>query len=288
MSSKWTDFAENKIADMFRGLPWSLGSSLHAGLASVASDASSTELTGTGYARKAMARALATWSPTQGGGSPVASTGTSHSISNLAAIDFGVAGSAWGTLNAIELWDASTGGNRICYIPVSYGSVSMGDAVVFPIASVALTLGLTGGTSDYLANVLLDLFFRGQAYTWPAETFIAYCTSAPSNSTPGTEVPFTGGYARTVVPSSTTAWSGTQGAGTTGISIGTLGVISNNSPITFPAPTADWGTITHDMQMDAASAGNILFYGQLTSPKTVLSGSPPPSYGSGNYQLTID
>ena len=44
---------------------------------------------------------------------------------------------------------------------------------------------------------------------------------------------------------------------------------SNNGAITFPTPTAGWGTVTHFGIYDAASGGNLLFFGALTIAKTV-------------------
>ena len=288
MTSRWSDYAANKIADVMRGLPWAQPANLYFGLASAATAASSAELSGTGYARQPVARNMAAWTPTHGGSAPVASSGTTHMIVNRVAVDFGTAGSPWGVLNYVELWDAVNGGNRICYIPVTFGAVNNGTGVIFASGSLALTLGLAGGCSDYLANKFLDLFFRGVAYSWPEQTFLALCTAAPTNAAGGTEVPSVGSYARAAIPSSTSAWSATQGSGTVGLSSGSSGVISNNSPITFPKPDADWGTITHDKQMDAATGGNVLLFGALDSPKTVLADSAAPSYGSDNYKITIN
>jgi len=285
--SRWTDYAENKLADMMRGTAWSLGSSLFLGLASAASDSSITELSGTGYARQEMVRELATWAGTQAAGSISASIGTSHLTSNNAAVDFGDAGAAWGTANYVVLYDALTSGNALAYFPISSQVIGLGDNPFFDIAEISFTLGLSGGVSDYLANKLIDLIFRGQTYTWPANTYLALCTAAPTNSSGGTEVAGAGGYARQTLPSTTTFWSSTNGTGTTGASTGgTAGEISNNLAITFPTPSADWGTITHDKQMDASSGGNMLFYGTLDAPKTVLSGGSF-SYGINRYKTQI-
>jgi len=286
--SRWTNYAENKIADLMRGTPWSLGADLYLGLASAASDSAITELSGTGYARQALSRALATWAGTQGAGTTTASTGTSHLTSNNAAINFGTAGASWGTASFVVLFDALTSGNPIGYFPVTSLPVGLGDNPVFDPAEIGFTVGLVGGVSDYLANKLIDLIFRGQAYTWPANTYLAFCTAAPSNSSGGTEVVGAGGYARQTLPSTTTFWSSTTGPGTTGASTsGTGGEISNNVAVTFPAPTADWGTITHDKQMDASTGGNMLFYGALDASKTVLNGGTAVTYGVSQYKTQI-
>jgi hypothetical protein len=50
------------------------------------------------------------------------------------------------------------------------------------------------------------------------------------------------------------------------------GTCSSDGTVTFDAATANWGTITHVAVMDAATAGNVLFYGAVTTPKTIETG----------------
>lgn len=125
--------------------------------------------------------------------------------------------------------------------------------------------------SDYLENKLVDQIFRAQAFAFPATLFVGLLTAAPSDSGGGTEV--TGGsYARASVTASLANFAGTQGAGTTVASTGTGGQTSNNATISFATPTASWGTVTHFGIYDAASAGNLLFWGALTISKTINQG----------------
>jgi len=71
------------------------------------------------------------------------------------------------------------------------------------------------------------------------------------------------------VTSSLANWAGTQSAGSTVASTGSGGQTSNNAAITFPTPSANWGAVTHFGIYDAASAGNLLFWGALTISKTI-------------------
>ena len=122
--------------------------------------------------------------------------------------------------------------------------------------------------SDYLENKLVDQIFRGQAFTFPATLYVGLLTAAPSDSGGGTEV--TGGsYARASVTASLANFAGTQSAGSTTASSGTGGQTSNNAAITFATPSATWGTVTHFGIYDAASGGNLLFWGALTISKTI-------------------
>lgn len=140
--------------------------------------------------------------------------------------------------------------------------------------------------SDYAENKIIDSLLRAQAYT-PTTLYVALLTAAPNDTGGGTEV--TGGsYARVSVTNSLANWAGTQSAGSTTASSGTGGTTSNNNVITFPAPTANWGVVTHFALYDAASAGNLIFYGALTTSKTINSGDAAPSFAAGALTFQID
>lgn len=140
--------------------------------------------------------------------------------------------------------------------------------------------------SDYLENKLVDQLFRGQ--TAPATTtlYIGLFTASPSDTGGGTEVSGNA-YARVAVTSSLANWAGTQSAGSTTASSGTGGQTSNNSVITFPIPTATWGTVTSFGIFDAASGGNLLFYGTLTISKTVNQ-ADTVSFPAGSLTVSFD
>lgn len=151
--------------------------------------------------------------------------------------------------------------------------------------------------SDFLENKLIDWLLRGQAIgitgasaaagTGPTNVYIGLLTAAPSDAGGGTEV--TGGsYARVTYASSMANWAGTQGSGTTVASSGTSGTTSNNNAITFPAPTANWGTITHWGMYDAVSGGNLLMWGALSASKTVNNGDAAPSFAAAQLSLQFD
>jgi hypothetical protein len=144
-----------------------------------------------------------------------------------------------------------------------------------------------GAKSDYLENKIIDWLFRGQTYTPPATIYVGLLTSAPTDAGGGTEVSG-GSYARVGVASSLTNWAGTQGAGTTTASSGTSGTTSNNAAITFPAPTANWGVVSHFALYDAASGGNMLYYAALTTPKTINNGDAAPSFAAGQLSVQED
>ena len=128
--------------------------------------------------------------------------------------------------------------------------------------------------TNYQKNRLDDFVFRGQAYTPPTTWYVGLFTAAPTAAGGGTEI--TGGsYARVGVACSPTAWSSTGGSGTTtNPSVGTSGTVSNNAAITFPTPTAGWGTAVWVGFFDAATGGNLCYAGQLGAAQSIVSGAP--------------
>jgi hypothetical protein len=114
--------------------------------------------------------------------------------------------------------------------------------------------------------------------------WVALFTAAPGEAGGGTEV--TGGsYARTAATWAAAA----QGAPSTK---------ANNGAITFPVATADWAAgatqITHWAIFDAASAGNMIWYGTIKdatgttdTPRNVLNGDTF-SFASGALVCKMD
>lgn len=142
--------------------------------------------------------------------------------------------------------------------------------------------------TDYLENKIIDWLFRGQSFTPPATLYFGLLTvNTDDDGSPLTEV--TGGsYARVAVTASLANFAGTQSAGSTSASAGTSGTTSNNGAITFPSPTANWGTIVGVFLADASSGGNMLMYGSLTVSKTVNSGDAAPSFAAAAFTYQED
>jgi hypothetical protein len=147
------------------------------------------------------------------------------------------------------------------------------------------------GISNYLLNKLHDFLHRAQSFTPPATVYLTLCSTAPNVLSPGVELSGAG-YARVAYAQSLTSVSGTQGAGTTAVSTGTSGVVSNNISLNFGTAGSAWGTASHWETYDAATGGNRLEFGLLKdasgapAPITILSGNPvsiPPS----NFAIKI-
>lgn len=152
-------------------------------------------------------------------------------------------------------------------------------AVFAPLAAQAQALG------DYGENQTIDVIFRAQATSLGASVYVGLSTASCSDSSVGTEV--TGGsYTRVAVARSLAAWAGTQSAGSTTASTGTGGQTSNNAVISFPTPTAGWGTVVSVFVADATTGNNILFCQALTTSKTINTGDTV-TFPAGSLTFTI-
>lgn len=134
------------------------------------------------------------------------------------------------------------------------------------------------GKTNYLEGQILNLLLRTQVAWKPPAIYVGLLTAAPTDAGGGTEV--TGGsYARVAVPQLDANWAAPAG---------TPRVTSNVNPITFPAPTANWGNATHFALYDATAAGNMLYWNTLTLPKTINNGDLAPYFPAGSLTVTED
>lgn len=142
---------------------------------------------------------------------------------------------------------------------------------------------MASGISQYLENKLTDLCFRLGTFPAPTTIYIALLSTAAVYTDTGTtltggggtgvELTSTGSYARVAyTPSASANWQNTQG-NVSGVSTGTTGLTNNNTTITFPTATAPWSApVVAVAIVDAASNGNLLWFGTLTASKTVGTG----------------
>lgn len=114
---------------------------------------------------------------------------------------------------------------------------------------------------------------------------LSSCYLALSSTTPNqdgsnfTEPSSTAGYARAVVGLS-------NQSATQVMSAPTNGTTQNKEIIFFPEASSSWGTLTHFGLYSAASGGNLILYGALSSPITVAA-NYVPLFRAGNFSLTL-
>lgn len=113
------------------------------------------------------------------------------------------------------------------------------------------------GKSDYLENKILDHMLGGPDYVRPATVYLALFTTAPTDAGGGVEVAG-GSYARVSVVNNATNFPAAVG--------GTKSLATEES---FPASTADWGTVVAMAIFDDPLAGNMLMWNNLVAPQAV-------------------
>lgn len=128
--------------------------------------------------------------------------------------------------------------------------------------------------SNFLEDAILNHVLRGVAFpTLGASVYVALHTADPTDAGTGAEVAG-GSYARVAVSRAIGSWAApadNAGAQRT----------SNSAAITFPSPTANWGTVTHMAIWDAATAGNLLYRAILGTSRTINNGDQAPSFAIG-------
>jgi hypothetical protein len=127
--------------------------------------------------------------------------------------------------------------------------------------------------SDFLEAELRKHIFRTGSYTKPTDLTIHLYTAAPGETGGGTEVSG-GSYAAVSRPPLDANWTAASA---------TDGLTDNAAAITFPAPTANWGSIVAMAIKDQVP--NFLFYGALGTAKTVNNGDPAPSFAAGDLDI---
>lgn len=124
--------------------------------------------------------------------------------------------------------------------------------------------------SNFLENKLLDHTLRNVSYTPPTAVYLALFTSDPGEDKTGLEVSG-GSYARKSVS----------------FNAASNGSVTNNADVLFDIATANWGNISHVAVFDALTAGNMLYYGTLTTAKTINS-SDQLKIVAGDLSISLD
>jgi hypothetical protein len=117
--------------------------------------------------------------------------------------------------------------------------------------------------SNFLENKLLDHTLRyGTApYTGATTLYLALFNNTSGNAATNLE-------AGTLTDEVTTS-SSAYARKTVTFAAASSGSSASSATVTFDTATASWGSITHIAVMDASTSGNVLFYGAVTTAKTI-------------------
>ena len=128
------------------------------------------------------------------------------------------------------------------------------------------------GFSNDAEGKVLDHIFKLAAYTQPT-LYVGVSTADPGEDGATLAEPSGNAYAR--VATTAASW------GRTGAEV------SNAAQLAFPEATGSWGSLTHFAVFDAATAGNIVFYGALTTAKAIAA-NETLRFPIGNLTFTLD
>jgi len=130
--------------------------------------------------------------------------------------------------------------------------------------------------SNYLENKVLDHVLKNTAYSQPASLYVGLFNNTSGNAATNLE-------AGTLTDETS---GGSYARQTATFSAATSGSAATSATITFPTASASWGTITHVAVLDAATSGNVLFWGAVTTSKTIDSGDTF-QITSGNLTISL-
>ena len=134
--------------------------------------------------------------------------------------------------------------------------------------------------SNFLENKVLDhvLRYSTAPYTAPSTLYLALFNNTSGNAATNLEA----GTLTDEVSTSGTAYARTAIT----FNAASSGSSTNNGAVTFATATASFGSITHVavMSNDTEGAGDVLFWGAVTTAKTIDTGD---TFQVANANLTI-
>jgi hypothetical protein len=153
------------------------------------------------------------------------------------------------------------------------------ETLTVPVGNLKFGLAQRDGSWSILAtNRILDYLFGNMTLSKPTTFFIGLSkTPVLTDGTGVTEIT-TGGYARVAVPLGWNNFRMHDEFGSTW---------SNSIPISFPAPTTDWGDFDWFFISDAATGGNIWASGPLNRTVSVKAGESAPCFMPQGLQIQI-
>ena len=138
--------------------------------------------------------------------------------------------------------------------------------------------------SNYLENKVLDhvLKYSSAPYVAPTTLYVALFINTSGNAATNLEA---GTLTDEVVVTSPTTLYARQPIT---FATASSGSSATNATVTFPTAGAAFGTITHVAVVDSATrgAGNVLFWGAVTTTKTIDTGDTF-SISSGNLTVSL-
>ena len=140
---------------------------------------------------------------------------------------------------------------------------------------------MTAASNDLEVKILKHIFTNvstnGGAYTAPSSVFVSLHTGSPAEDNSGSNEISGSGYARQSVTFGDVATDGSNNTS-----------VSSNATVQFPAASGNYSAdVTFIGIYDAVSGGNLMFFGSLSTQKTVTTGDVF-QINSGSLTITLD
>jgi len=134
------------------------------------------------------------------------------------------------------------------------------------------------GLTNYAEKKVNDLLHGASSLVPPSIYYVGLLKSAPSEAGVVSEADY-GSYARVAINNNKTTFDTAADDGSA--------TIKNKIEVRFPTNTSGSNTVTHLGFFDAASGGNLWFYGALTESKTYGVADRPVIEVNG-FVATVD
>ena len=185
-------------------------------------------------------------------------------------------GASSSDINSWAILDASSLGNMLAFgaFTTAWNVVS-GNTPKIPSGQIIVTVNASSGAgfTNTAAHLMLDMMFRNVAWTKP-DIYAGLATATLTDSDTTATEPVGNNYARVNVP-------------TTSMNAATNGATTNNTDITYPTPSATWGTITTIPVFDALTDGNMLAYDNDNVIDQTVNANDTVTISAGNFSASL-
>lgn len=148
------------------------------------------------------------------------------------------------------------------------------------LSILAVALMGAGGKASTASNGLLQHVFRTTSYTAPTNTYTGLMSTCPTTGNNGTELTGNGYTRSAAIAKGDSSWSYTAA---TYIGAST---VANAAAVSFPTvTTANW-TVNCFGVYDAATTGNLLYWGPVSGAPVTVTVGATASFAIGALTIT--
>lgn len=213
-----------------------------------------TEVSGSNYSRKAVTANTANFSdPVTAGDNVTLNT----------AVTWPRASGSWGTITGWGIYTNASGSLDLLYYEAFDTPFTVGNSQTPSLAAGSVTFSFGGQFGNLIEQKFLRHFLRGVAWTGIGTHYFALGTGATEAGLTGEPTIGTNGYVRKSMVNNTTTWATASG-----------GLKNNGAAIAFASASGAWGgaALSHFGIYDAATGGNLLWWGTLANSVSISSG----------------